>query len=884
MSGLPTGTITFLFTDIEGSTRLVQALEERWPAVITDHDALLRSAIEANGGIVVRTEGDAFFAVFASAVDAVAAAVEGQRSVAAHRWPEDGQIRVRMGLHTGVGALGGGDYVGIDVHRAARVAAAGHGGQIVISEATAPLVEWSLPEGAELLDLGKHRLKDLAGAETLFQVSVAGLPDAFGPLHTLERVSHNLPVQVTSFVGREREIAEALRLLDDSRILTLLGPGGIGKTRLALQVAAEAAERFPDGVYFVGLSEVADAALIPSTILTSLGAAPAAGMRSPAERVGELLADRSVLLVLDNFEHLMSGAAGVADLARLSPGSKFLITSRVPLRVSGEQEFPIAPLGLAGEIDVTDPEALARVEAVRLFLERAAAVRPGFALTRENAASIATLVTRLDGLPLAIELVAPQLRLLSVDRIVARLDPLHLGGGGRDLPERQRTLAKAIAWSEESLTPHDRNLFCLLAAFSGGRLDEIEAVVRACDPESDVVAGLAALVEASLVRRSERHEDRFEMLSVIREFAGERLDESGKRAVVEAAHARAYLELAEAAATHLLGRERKRWLDVLTADHENLRAALTHLATTSGTDEALRLVAALWRFWQIKGHTYEARQRIDAVLALPGGSPHLRAKALEASGGIAWWQGDLPRASREYTEVLEMQRQLDDPAELANALYNCGIASAFAVKRGGEEGAASDSDAMLREAERIYGELGHQRGLGDVHWGMGNVALFGRDDPATALGFFEAAVGEYAAGGSTFGEGWSHFEKGQALLRLGQTDEATTALNRGLRLLYESGDESAVVLFVIMIAAVELAQGNRHRAFRLAGSAWALRDRSGLDIISIPENTTAGLERATLEALSGPDGEAYRQGLLLSTQEAVALALDDTPGPGDQGS
>ncbi len=874
MSGLPTGTLTFLFTDIEGSTRLVQGLGDRWPGVIAHHDALLRSVIEAHDGVVVRTEGDAFFAVFASAVDAVGAAVEAQRSVAAHPWPEDGPIRVRMGLHTGLGTLGGGDYVGIDVHRAARVAAAGHGGQIVVSEATAPLVEWSLPVGSELVDLGKHRLKDLAGAETLFQVSVTGLPDAFGPLHTLERVSHNLPVQVTSFVGREREIAEALDLLESTRILTLLGPGGTGKTRLALQVAAEAAEGFADGVYFVGLAEVADAALIPSTILTSLGAAPAAGMRSPAERVAELLADRSVLLVLDNFEHLLAGAAGVADLARSSPGSKFLVTSRVPLRVSGEQELPIAPLGLAGEIDVTDPVALSRVEAVRLFLDRATAVRPGFELTTENATAIAALVTRLDGLPLAIELVAPQLRLLSVDKIVARLDPLHLGGGGRDLPERQRTLVHAIAWSEESLTPHDRNLFCLLAAFAGGaRLDEIEQVVQVCDPDSDVVAGLTALVEASLLRRSERHEDRFEMLSVIREYASERLESSGKRAAVEAAHARVYLGLAESAAAHLLGGERKRWLDLLTADHENLRAAHAHLVTPTLADEALRLVSAMWRFWQIKGHTYEARQRIDAVLALPGGSPRYRAKALEASGGIAWWQGDLPRASREYTEVLAMQRVLDDRAELANALYNCGISSAFAAKRTGDGEAALDSDAILREAEAIYLELGHQRGLGDVHWGMGNVALFGRDDPATALGYFEAAVGEYAAGGSVFGEGWSHFEMGQALLRLGRTDEAATTLNRGLRLLYESGDESAVVLFVIMIAAVELARGHRHRAYRLAGSAWALRDRSGLDIISIPENTTSGLERATLESLTGPEGDAYRQGHLLSTSQAVALAL-----------
>ena len=874
VSPLPTGTVTFLFTDVEGSTRLVQALGERWPKVIDDHDALLRAAVEGNGGSVVRTEGDAVFAAFASAVDAVAAAVAGQRAVAAHPWPADGTIRVRMGLHTGVGALGGSDYVGIDVHRAARVAAVGHGGQIVLSEATAPLVEWSLPEGTELVDLGKHRLKDLAGAETLFQVSIAGLPAAFGPLNTLERVSHNLPVQVTSFIGREREIATALALLETTRILTLLGPGGTGKTRLALQIAAEAADRFPDGAYFVALAEVAEPGLIPSTILGALGAAPAAGTRSPEQRLGEMLANRSVLLVLDNFEHLIDAAGVVANLARSSPRSKFLITSRIPLRVSGEQEMPIAPLGLGDDLATPDPAVLAQVDAVRLFLERAAAVRPGFALTAENAPAIATLVRRLDGLPLAIELVVPQLRLLSVEKVVERLDPLKLGGGSRDLPERQRTLAGAISWSEESLDPEHRNLFCLFAVFAGGAgLEEIEKVVGACNPGSDAIEGLTAMVESSLLRRVDGRDDRFEMLSVIREYAADRLDASGRRTAVEAAHAEAYLELAESAAEHLLGRDRKHWLEVLSADHDNLRTAVACFTQNRQADAAFRAASAMWRFWQIKGHVFEARQRIDAILALEGGEPRLRAKAIEASGGVAWWQGDLGQAAREYRVALGLQRELGDPAELANALYNFGLAASFSTHLG-EDAGSPDGDAELLEAEAIYRVLRHQRGLGDVHWGMGNVALFGRNDPAAGLVHFADAAVEYAAAESVFGEGWSHYETGQALLRLERLDEAEVALSRGLRLLYDSGDESSVVLFVIMLAAVSLARGDRRRALRLAGSAWALRDRSGLDIISIPENTTEGLERTALEALTGADGEAYREGLTLTTPQAVALALE----------
>ena len=873
MNHLPTGTITFLFTDVEGSTRLVQELGERWPAVLSDHDTLIGDAVAGRRGTVVRTEGDAVFAVFPSAVDAVTAAVAAQRAIAAHPWPEDGVIRVRMGMHTGLGTLGGSDYVGIDVHRAARVAASGHGGQIVLSEATAPLVERMLPDGTELVDLGKHRLKDLSEAETLFQVSVAGIETAFPPLNTLERVTHNLPVQVTSFVGREREIAEAIRLLEGTRILTLLGPGGTGKTRLALQVAAEASDRFRDGVYFVGLAEIADPGLIPSTVLDALGVAPAGGTRPPGERLNGLLATRSVLLVLDNFEHLVEAAGVVSALARSSPASKFLVTSRIPLRVSGEQEMPISPLAVGDDLDLADHVSIAQVEAVRLFLERAAAVRPEFMITPDNAAAVAALVRRLDGLPLAIELVVPRLRLLSVEAILERLDTRTLGGGTRDLPERHRTLWSAISWSDESLEPRHRALLCRLGVFAGGaRLEEIEVVVAACDPGTDVLEGLAALVESSLLRRVEGTADRFEMLTVIREYASDRLDASGGRVLVEGAHAAAYLNLAERAAPHLLGRERKRWLEVLTTDHDNLRAALTYLTDHGAVDQALRLAWALWRFWQIKGHTYEARQRIDAVLALEGGDPRLLAKAIEASGGIAWWQGDLLRAHREYGEALTLQRSGGDSAELANALYNFGLAQAFA----GADSAGSntvENEAAFQEAEEIYLRLGDQRGLGDVHWGMGNVAVIGKNDPEAALGFFETAVVEYGAAGSVFGEGWAYFEMGQVMLRLGRLDDAESALSKGLELMYGSGDESAVVLFVIIFAAVAAARGDLPRAHRLAGSAWALRDRSGLDIISIPEIQVEGLEREALEALTGSDAAAYREGLKLTAAQAVAYAL-----------
>lgn len=868
MSSLPTGAVTFLFTDIEGSTRLVQELGDEWAKVIEEHDRMLRETVEGHGGSVVRFIGDAVFAVFPFPADAVAAAVAAQRGLAAHPWPGEVAIPVRMGMHTGLGALGGSDYVGIDVHRAARVSAAAHGGQILVSEATASLVERALPDGADLLDLGKHRLKDLGEAETLFQVSVRGLREVFPALHTLELVNHNLPVQVTSFVGRTEEIAAAVRLVAGSRIVTLLGPGGTGKSRLALQVAAEVAEGFGDGVFFVSLASVTDPELIPSAILGSIGVSASSGRRSPAEHVLTFLQDKEVLLVLDNFEHLVSGAGIVGDIARSSPGSKMLVTSRVPLHVSGEQEMPVPPLAITAPD--TMAESVASVDAVQLFLERAAAVDPGFVLTDANAAAILELVRRLDGLPLAIELVVPRLRVLPVEQILERLDPLTLAAGARDLPERHRTLWNAIAWSYESLAPIPQNLFRHLSVFKGGaRLQELEFVCNFRELGLDLLDGLAVLIENSLVRRSDRGGGaRFEMLTVIREQARQLLAETGDEELLVERHARAYLALAEDAAPLLLGRERKARLDAIAVDQDNLRLALDFFVVHGRTDEARRLAWAMWRFWQTKGQTHEARQRLDAVLAMPGGAPACRAKALEASAGIAWWQGDLVLARTLYVEALEIQRSLGDQKEIANGLYNLGLTEAFG---GGE---AARAEAAIREATEIYEALADRGGLGDVRWAMGNFVIHRSGDPEDSLEYFRASIDDYAAAGNVFGEGWAHFELGSALYRLSRLDEAMRELRRGLELLYESKDDSAVVMFTLVFAAVAFARGDTERAYRLAGAGWALRDRSGIDLISLDINQIPGLDLASLEALTGLERNAYLTGRAMPAAKAVALALD----------
>jgi predicted ATPase/class 3 adenylate cyclase len=786
MSALPTGTVTFMFTDIEGSTRLVQDLGDRWPGILETHNDLARQALAAHEGVLVRTEGDAVFAAFEQAADGVAAAVDFQRALDGASWPDDGVIRVRIGLHTGAGVLGGGDYVGLDVHRAARIAATGHGGQIVVSDATATLVGQLLPEDASLRDLGKHLLKDLTEREAIFQIVIDNLSDQFPPLKTLDRVAHNLPVQMTSFVGRENELAEAMRLLEGTRILSLLGPGGTGKTRLALQIAAESSENYPDGTFFVPLAPITDPDLIPSTILSALGVPASTKSQSPQEHLVEVFSQRSALLVLDNFEQLVDGGEVVAALVKSSPGSRVLVTSRIPLRVAGEQEMPIAPLSVGEGGEEADLAALGAVPAVQLFVERVMAVNRGFVLTHDNAASVAELVRRLDGLPLAIELVVPQLRILPVEAVLERLDPSRLGGGSRDAPERHQTLWNAISWSVETLPEQSRDLLCRLAVFvEGGRLEEIEAVFG-----DEVIEDLATLVEHSLLVRDQSSAGvRFRWLRVIREYAHKMLEDSGQSESLAAAHAETYASLAEAAADQVLMVERPHWLEVLDRDHDNLRAALHWAIDNQETDIAFRLSSALWRFWQTRGHIHEARAALDRVMALEGGAASLRAKVIEASGGIAWWQGDLETADEAYARALQMQRELGDPAEIANALFNNALTRAYGSND------VEMAGGMLAEGEEIYRGLGDEGGLANIHWAMGSMGYRNEADRDECIRYLNMAVSEYGSVGNVFGEGWANFEIGAMLSREDEYDKAEPYLHRGLQLLGPSRDYSALVMF-----------------------------------------------------------------------------------------
>jgi predicted ATPase/class 3 adenylate cyclase len=649
MAELPTGTITLLFTDIEGSTRLLQRAGDAYAGLLDEHRRLLDEAFRRHRGVVVDSEGDAFFVAFASAKDAVAGAADAQHALAAHEWGDDREIRVRMGLHTGEPRVVERRYVGLDVHHAARVMAAGHGGQVLVSEATRALLD----DAIHLRDLGEHRLKDLSRPQRLYQLELDGLPSEFPPLKTLDNRPTNLPVQPNELIGRERELEEAAALLTNGlRVLTLTGTGGTGKTRLALQLAAEVVEAFPNGVFFVSLAPVRDWELVAPTIARTLGLREQAG-ETVVETLDGYLADKELLLVLDNFEQVLAAAPAVAGLSASSPGLKLLVTSRTPLRLSGERTYPVPPLELP--------------ESVRLFAERAHAAALEFDVTDENEDAVAEICSRLDGLPLAIELAAPRIRSLPPAALLRRLDRRLklLTGGAQDLDERQRTLRATIEWSYELLPQAERELFAQLGVFVGGsRLDAAEAL---CDSVGiDVLDGLHSLVEKSLLRQrpDADGEPRFWMLETIREYALELLDEAGALADARQRHAELFLALSEHADVESRTGDQAAWFDQLDADNANLRAALDWVEERRDGELMLRLSTALWGFWATRGQIAEGTRMLEEAIALAGSPP---ARALLGLCTLRILRGESEGLEDDIREAVRACEELGDDFSLAQA-------------------------------------------------------------------------------------------------------------------------------------------------------------------------------------------------------------------------
>ena len=649
MTPRPTGTVTFLFTDIEGSTTRWEHQRQAMQAALARHDTILREAIEAHGGHVFKTVGDAFYAVFSTAPDAVDAALQAQALLQRESWDEMlGPLRVRMAVHTGAAEERDGDYFGPPLNRVARLLSAGHGGQILLSTVSQELVRDQLPAGAELLDLHEHRLKDLIRPEHVYQLMAAGLPHDFPPLKTLDHLPNNLPLQRAPFIGREREL-EALKVLlqrPDVGLLTLLGVGGTGKTRLALQVAADLLDSFPDGAWFVNLAPITDPALVVPTIAATLSVTES-GSQPLVETLKHYLRDKQLLLVLDNVEQVIAAADDLARLLGVAAKVKVLATSRVALRLYNEQEFPVPALALPDLKRLPPIERLSQYEAVRLFIQRAQAVKPDFQITRANAPAVAEICVQLDGLPLAIELAAARTKLLTPQAMLQRLSNRLslLTGGARDLPARQQTLRAAIDWSYSLLDPAEQTLFAQLAVFVGGcALGAVEAVCNAeGELQIDPFDGLASLLDKSLLRQEEgtQDESRFVMLETIREYAHERLEATHNAEGLRQRHAQYFLELAKTAAPEVQGPQSAEWLERLECEHGNLRAALRWTLERSEAERALEFSGALGHFWLLRGHIDEGRRWVEAALV----------KGSDLVSPAVGWPLSLPVSSHAFRAI-----------------------------------------------------------------------------------------------------------------------------------------------------------------------------------------------------------------------------------------
>lgn len=869
MRDLPSGTVTLLFTDVEGSTRLLQQVgPDDYGRLLATHHRLLREALQAHAGIEVKTEGDSFFVVFPRPTDAVEAVVRMQRELADAEWPGGAVVRVRMGLHTGEVVLAGDDYIGLDVHRAARISDAAHGGQVLMSETTRSSVDGSLPEGTGLRDMGEHRLKDIERNQHLFQLLVEGLPDEFPALRTLSLRMEILPRDTTEFIGRRAELGRASELLAGTRLLTLTGSAGTGKTRLALQLARTCSASFADGVAFVSLAAVRDPDLLAPTIRHALGLAEEAE-RTPLETLAQALQHRNMLLVLDNFEQLLPAASVVAELLGATEQLKVLVTSRSRLHLRGEQEFVVPPLAFPTTVQARDLRELEQSEAVALFLQRARASRPDFELTPANAGAIVEICRRLDGLPLALELAASRVKLLPPQALLARLEKRLdiLQSSAADLTDRQRTLRGAIDWSHDLLDADGRAMLRRLAIFVGGwTLEAAEEVAVAAGPLSlDTFDCLSALIDHSLVRQWETSDQaRFGMLEVIREYGLDQLRAAAELESTAAAHARHFAGLAAEAEAHLTSGPE--WLDRLEHEHANMRAALRWLADAE-PETALTMAGALWRFFHLRGHLREGAALLREILALPAAHEPsaARAKALIGLAGLVYWQTDYVTAEHCYEEALDIARRLGDGKLEVEAQYS--LAYVYAIEHDWDRAVEAYS-----AARGLYEEQGAELGVAWATMGSGMIATL-RGDHEASLPVIEDSRRRFQRLGDAWGESNAVSVAERALMQLGRLDEAFVLNRAFLELTERTQDAVSISTALLDLAALEALAGRYERAARLVGAGSRIIDDSGgqapPELINRVDPMPAlreNLDEALLQAL-------LLEGRQLSTEQALHLAM-----------
>jgi predicted ATPase/class 3 adenylate cyclase len=932
MNRSPGETITFLFTDIEGSTRLWEQHPQAMQDALARHDALLREAIEEHGGAIFKTVGDQFCATFPTAASGIAAALAGQRSLAAESWGRyfprrteeeagGGPLSVRMALHTGTAELREGDYFGPTLNRTARLVAIGSGGQVLLSEVTQGLVRDDLPPGVSLRDLGSHRLRDLQRPERIFQLLHANLPDNFPPLRSLDAVPNNLPQQATSFIGREKEVAQAKHRLSSTRLLALTGAGGSGKSRLSLQVAAEVMEGYADGAWLVELAPLSDPAMVPQAVAAVLSVLEEPGVPLMQTLVRSLR-PRNLLLILDNCEHLLPACAQLADaLLRHCPRVTLLASSREALGIAGESVYRVPSLSLpdaeriaaGGETLVS---TLKQYESLQLFLERAAAVQPGFALTSRNASTVAEICSRLDGIPLAIELAAARVRALPVEQIAARLDDRFrlLTGGSRTALPRQQTLRALIDWSYDLLLEPEKRVLRRLSVFAGGwTLEAAEAVCSGDDIEAwELLDLLTALVDKSLVlyeepaAREAGGEARYRFLETVRQYGREQLLESGEAEAVRGRHLEYYLRLSEAAEPKLQGPEQAEWLERLERERDNLRVALEWSeAADGGTEAALRLLSATGWFWMLRYHRGEGLRWLERALARSAGEvTAVRAKALHAAATLSGMSGE-PREKREAygRESLAIYQKLGDRQGLALLLP-------------GEEGLALAREVGNKYilAQRLFGigyllrdqrewermeevaeeslalsqEMGNTIGIAGAYRQLGRAAMH-RREYARARACFTEDLNRTRLLGDVEGVAIALGNLADVAFHEGEYSRSQALCAERLILARKMGHQWHTPHTLERLVLVALAQQQMERVIRLFGAIQAWReDPANAHLVPTqPWRVESGGPHVNEESLAparaalGEDAfaAALAEGRTMSLDQAVVYVLEDRDPP-----
>lgn len=912
---LPSGTVHLLFSDIGGSTQLVQRLGEDYIRVLEEHQRILRDAFAKWDGYEISTHGDSFFAVFSRATDAVSAAVEAQQALARETWAAGVRLQIRIGIHTGEPMLVNQDYVGVDVHRAARICAAAYPGQVLLSNETRVMVERQLPQDVSLRELGKYRLKDLNEPEHLYQLVIADLQSDFPPLKSLEITPNNLPLQLTSFIGREHEIDEIKDLLRSARLVTLTGAGGTGKTRLGMEIAKQMGEQFPEGVWLIDFAVLPEPNLILQAITTALGVREEP-KRSLIQTLTDHLRSKKLLLLFDNCEHLVAACAQVADtLLQVCPRLQILATSREALGLTGEHQYYVPTLTIPPPDSELVMENLNQSESVRVFLDRAVLVRPAFKLTKANAFAIAQICRRLDGIPLAIELAAARVKGLNTEQISARLDDRFslLRTGNRTALQRHQTLRATIDWSYNLLSEKERLLLSRLSVFAGGWT--VESATEVClvvqPEEQDVLNLLLNLADKSLVIVEEQEgETRYRLLETIREYALEKLIESGEQRLVRNRHLDFFINFAEEAEHNYRGKKQLFWFSVMEKERVNFRAALDYVLHSNQPETVLRLAGTAFWLWFFRGPWSEGQIWTEAALA-QAQAPDLRtmakAKVLMGLGLLQFAQSNHSSAHEILAESLSIWQELDNKWWSAFTLGFMGLT----IRAHDREAAA----LFFEESLRLAKETNEKWILAFSLWNIGENELYLKNlgeaqrlldqclelsqvlgdrmlqnEALRALGEISEADQQYFRAVDLYKQSLSivqelrditnisvlYFNVGRALQLAGENEKATPYFRDALAQSVKLGKKSGVLRALAGLGVIAAASGEAERAITLLMASQLIVAESGS---SFPQNQSAWLTRHFESARAQLSEQQFAsisvQAQTMPLNEAVKYALEE---------